>query len=149
MGFGTLDLEPKPGDYDRVRAYSGSSSSGETNVSREETYKLARSLGLPSDAQIISGVDVREVGVLPPTNASTADFAEVCSKTFRAPEAERDLLKLDRGAVASACEQHLFNVSFLSLNFLVFRLLLSAELLIYFAFCFAGPDPEPYPREAW
>jgi hypothetical protein len=112
IGFGSLDLEPKPGDYDRVRAYSGSGSSSETNVSREETYKLARSLGLPSDAQIVSGVDVREVGILPPANASVADFAEVCSKTFRAPEAERDLLKLDRGALVGACEQHLFSVSF-------------------------------------
>lgn len=50
FGFGPLELGSKPKDYDRMQMHTGSSSSGETCVSREETYHIARSLGFPSDS---------------------------------------------------------------------------------------------------
>jgi hypothetical protein len=111
LGFGPVILGSKPGDYDRMRVYSGSSSSEDTNASREETYRVARSLGLASDSSLLSGVNYREVGVLPPPGDASQRYQELCDKAFRMPEAERDLLTVDRSFLSSAMDVHLVNVS--------------------------------------
>lgn len=52
LGFGRLILSPKPGDYGEMRFYAGSSSSGELDSLKEESYRLARSLGVLSDTDM-------------------------------------------------------------------------------------------------
>jgi hypothetical protein len=111
LGFGALTLGSKPGDYDRMQMHTGSSSSGETSVSCEETYRIARSLGFPSDSQLLSGVDYRAIGVLPPPGEASRQYSDMCERTFRLPEAERDLLAVDRSFLSNGLEHHLFNVS--------------------------------------
>ena len=111
FGFGALTLGSKPGDYDRMQMHTGSSSSGETSASCEETYRIARSLGFPSDSQLLSGVDYRAIGVLPPSGEACRQYSDMCERTFRLPEAERDLLAVDRSFLSNGLEHHLFNVS--------------------------------------
>ena len=111
LGFGPIDLGAKPGDYDRVRVYTESSSSDETDMAREAAYRVARSLGFPAGSQVVLGVDINAVGGFPPKNEATARFLEACSRSFRLPQAERDLLKEDRATLTEAAEYHMFQVS--------------------------------------
>jgi hypothetical protein len=65
FGHGELRLSSRLEDYGDMQVYSGSSSSGEMNTAKEETYRIARSLGAPSNSWVIANVDHRAVGLLP------------------------------------------------------------------------------------
>jgi hypothetical protein len=134
LGFGALTLGSKPGDYDRMQMHTGSSSSGETSASCEETYRIARSLGFPSDSQLLSGVDYRAIGVLPPSGEACRQYSDLCERTFRLPEAERDLLAVDRSFLSNGLEHHLFNVS-LTFAFCYFGLIKFSELFVRRCVC--------------
>ena len=58
----------------------------------------------------MSGVDYRAIGVLPPPGEASREYSELCEMTFRLPEAERDLLAVDRSFLSNGLEHHLFNV---------------------------------------
>jgi hypothetical protein len=75
-----------------MRVYLGSSSSGEMSSAKEETYRIARSLGAALNSRVIANVDYRTVGLLP--TPSAASFADACASSFSALEVERDLLKV-------------------------------------------------------
>ena len=51
--------------------YSGSSSSGEMKSAKEETYRIARSLGATSSSQVIANVDYHTIGLLPNPGATS------------------------------------------------------------------------------
>jgi hypothetical protein len=92
--------------------YSGLSSSGEMTTAKEETYKLARALGAPSNSQIIANVDYRAVGLLPKKVA--VHFLDRCAGSFLAPEVERDLLTVPHGSLAKAVNFPCFQCKFLA-----------------------------------
>jgi hypothetical protein len=106
-----LRLISWPEDYGEMRVYSGSSSSGEMNSAKEESYQIARSLGATSSSRVIANVDYCTIGLLPfPCGAS---FADACAGSFSAPEAERDLLKVPNASLIEAVNFHAASVSFL------------------------------------
>lgn len=111
LGFGRLVLGSKPGDYGEMRFYPGSSSSGELDSAKEESYRLARALGVPSDADLACGFNFRDLGLLPPEGAAGAKFSEYCAR-FRFPKVERDLLKVDDAKLVEASEYHMISVSY-------------------------------------
>jgi hypothetical protein len=77
LGFRHLLLAPKPGDYGEMRLYSGSGSSGEMDSAKEESYRIARSLGFLSDAQLACGFDFRNLGLLPVDSSMVSKFFQV------------------------------------------------------------------------
>lgn len=110
LGYGRLVLGSKPRDYVEGRFCTGSSSSGELDSSREESYQLAHALGVSLDADLACGFNFREVGLLPPDTAAGSKFAECCSR-FRALQVERDLLEVEDSKLVEASEYHLISVS--------------------------------------
>ena len=54
FGHGKLRLESRPEDYGEMRVYLGSSSLGEMTPAKEETYRIARVLGVPSNSRVIA-----------------------------------------------------------------------------------------------
>jgi hypothetical protein len=108
FGHGELWLTSRPGDYDEMKVYSGSSSSGEMSPAKEETYRIARSLGAASSSRVIANADLRTVGLLP--DKAVADFADACAGSFVAPEVERDLLKVTDSSLAKAINFHSVSV---------------------------------------
>lgn len=120
LRFGRLVLTPKPGDYGEMRFYSGSSSSGELDSAKEESYRIARSLGVPSDAELACGFNFRDIGLLPASSAAAAKFSEFCGRSFRAPEVERDLIGESESKLVEANEYHLISVSFFPKRLLSF-----------------------------
>ena len=92
-----------------MRVYSGSSASGEMSYAKEETYRIARSLGAASSSRVIANVYHRTVGLLPGRVA--ADFADACASSFTVPEVERDLLKESDSSLAEAVSFHTVSVS--------------------------------------
>ena len=92
FGHGQLRLSSRPKDYGDMRVYLGLSSSSEMNSTKEETYRIAHSLGATSNSRVVANVDYRTVGLLP--NQSAASFIDACIGSFSAPEVERDLLKV-------------------------------------------------------
>ena len=75
LGFDRLVLASKPGDYGEMRFYMGSSSSSEPDSLKEESYRLARSLGVPSDGGMACRFNFHEIGLLPTSNAAAAKFS--------------------------------------------------------------------------
>ena len=65
IGHGELRLSSQPEDYGDMRVYSSSSSSSEMNSVKEETYRIAHSLGATSNSRVVANVDYRTVGLLP------------------------------------------------------------------------------------
>ena len=114
LGYGRLLLESKLGDYGEPRFYSGSSSSEEMDPEKEESYRIARSLRVSSDAQLACGFNFWEIGLLPGDSPATSRFAEFCNE-FAAPEVERDLLGVEDSALVEAANYHLVSVSACSL----------------------------------
>ena len=92
-----------------MRVYLGSSSSGEMTSTKEETYWIARSLGVASNSRVIANVDYCMVGLLP--NTSVASFAVACAGLFLAPEVERGLLKVPNPSLIEAVNFHAASVS--------------------------------------
>ena len=92
FGYVELRLGSRPEDYGEMRVYSGTTSSGEMTSAKEETYRIARSLGASSNSRVVANVDYHTVGLLP--NQSAASFIDACVGSFSAPEVERDLLKV-------------------------------------------------------
>ena len=63
-----------------MRVYLGSSTSSKMSSTKEETYRIARSLGASSNSRVVANVDYHTVGLLP--NPSAASFADACSGSF-------------------------------------------------------------------
>jgi hypothetical protein len=120
-----------------MRVYSGSSSSGEMNSAKEETYRIARSLGIASSSRVIVNVDYRAVGLLP--NQVAAGFADACVGAFSAPEVERDLLKVPNSSLIKAVNFHDASVSILLLICAPFAACCLATALYVFHFDFRRP----------
>ena len=59
-----------------MRVYSGLSSSGEISYAKEETYRIARSLGVASSSWVIANVDHCTIGLLP--DKAMVEFADAC-----------------------------------------------------------------------
>lgn len=53
FGHGELLLQSKPEDYGEMQVYSGSSSSSEMSLAKEETYRIDRSLGADSRSRVV------------------------------------------------------------------------------------------------
>lgn len=99
---------------------------------KEESYHLARSLGVPSKADMACGFNYHEIGLLPTNSAMAAKFSKCCYH-FRAPEVERDLLDVDDAKLAEASDYHLISVSLVRRFFLDrFALNLSTILVLFF-----------------
>jgi hypothetical protein len=79
-------------------------------TAKEETCKLARALGAPSNSRIIANVDYRAVGLLP--EKAAVDFADRCTGSFSAPEVKRDLLTVPHGSLTEAVNFHASGVNF-------------------------------------
>ena len=77
---------------------------------KEESYRLARSLGVPSDADMACGFNFHEIGLLPTGSVVAAKFSEYCSH-FHALEVKRDLLDVEDAKLAKANDYHLISVS--------------------------------------
>ena len=92
-----------------MRVYLGSSSSGEMNSTKQETYRIARSLGAASNSRVVTNMDYRTVGLLP--NPSAASFIFACAGSFSAPKVERDLLKVPNLSLIEAVNFHAASVS--------------------------------------
>ena len=78
MGHGPLILGAKEGDYGEPRFYSGLSSSGKTDPMSEESYRIARSLGVASEANLAYGFNFCQIGILSGENSDTAKFSKQC-----------------------------------------------------------------------
>ena len=109
FGHGELRLSSHPEDYSEMRVYLGSSSSSEMNSMKEETYRIAHSLGVASTLWVIAKVDYRVIGLL--LSLSGASFADACAGSFLAPEVERDLLKVPNSSLIEAVNFHAASVS--------------------------------------
>jgi hypothetical protein len=92
LGHGPLILGAKEGDYGEPLFYLGLSLPGETDPAREESYRIARSLGAASKANLAYGFDFCQIGMLPGENSDAAKFTEHCQKDLVTTEMERDLL---------------------------------------------------------
>ena len=79
------------------------------NSTKQETYRIARSLGAASNSQVIASVDHHTIGLLP--NQSAASFADACVGSFLAPEVERDLLKVPNLSLIEVVNFHAASVS--------------------------------------
>lgn len=101
LGFDRLDLSVDLGDYGEPRFYTGSSSSGEMGPRKERSYRLARALGVSSNANLACGFNLNELG-----------FAEYCYCSHLLPEVEWDLLQVDGSALAEAASYHAIGVRF-------------------------------------
>lgn len=88
-----MQLSSWPEDYGDMRVYLGSSSSGKMSVTKEETYRIARYLGVASSSWVIVNVDHRTIGLLP--DKATVEFADACAGSFAALEVEREPLEGD------------------------------------------------------
>ena len=71
--------------------YMGSSSSREPDSLKEESYHLACSLGVLSDADMVCRFNFCEIGLLPSDSTTATKFSKCCSR-FSALEVKRDLL---------------------------------------------------------
>lgn len=109
FGHVELLLRSRPEDYGEMRVYSGPSSSGEMGSAKEETYRIARSLGIGSWSRLVGNEDYRAVGLLPSQEAVA--FADSCSESFAAPELERDILKVPDTTLMEAANYHAISVS--------------------------------------
>ena len=92
-----------------MRVYSGSSSSDKMNFVKEETYRIARSLGATLNCWVVANVDYRTVGLL--RTPSSTSFVDSCTGSFLAPEVERDLLKVSNSSLIEAVNFHAASVS--------------------------------------
>ena len=92
MGHGPLISGAKEGDYGEPRFYSGLSLSVETDPMREESYRIARSLGAALEANLACNFNFHQIGILPGKDNDATKFAKQCAKALVALEMERDLL---------------------------------------------------------
>ena len=92
LGHSPLILGAKEGDYGEPCFYLELNSSGEMDLAREESYRIACSLGAASEANLACGFDFRRARTLSGENSDAARFAEHCHKALVAPGMERDLL---------------------------------------------------------
>ena len=104
-----LRLGSRPEEYGEMRVYSGSSSSSKMNSMKEETYRIARSLGDASNSRVITNVDHRTVGLLP--GKAAADFTDACASSFTALEVERDLMRVPKSSLIEVVNFHAASVS--------------------------------------
>ena len=111
LGHGPLILGVKEGDYGEPCFYSGLSLSGETDCMREESYRIACSLGATSEMNLAYNFNFHQIGILPSKDFNAANFAEQCQKALVAPKMERDLLYVEESMLAEATSFHLASVS--------------------------------------
>ena len=107
-----------------MRVYSGLSSPGEMNSTKEETYRIARSLGAVSSSRVFANMDYRTINLLP--NSGGASLADVCTGSFSALELERDLLKVPNSSLVDVVNFHAASVSGYVFIYIRFCCLLSA-----------------------
>ena len=93
-----------------MRFYTGSRSSSEPDSLKKESYRLARSLGVPSDADMAYGFNFLEIGVLPTDSAVAAKFSE-CYSRFCTPEVERYFFDVEDAKLVKANDYHLISIS--------------------------------------
>lgn len=110
LGFGRLVLGSKPGDYGEMRFYTGSCSSSELDSTKEESYRLARALGVSSDADLACDFNFCDIGLLPPDRAKSEKFSKYCFH-FHIPKVQRDLLEVEDAKLAEASEYHTISLS--------------------------------------
>ena len=111
MGHGPLILGAKEEDYGEPHFYSGLSSLGETDPMREESYRIARSLGAASEANLACGFNFRQIGILSGENSDTVELAEQCHKALITPEMERNHLEVRDSTLKEAASFHLASMS--------------------------------------
>ena len=87
-------------------------------LTKEETYRIARALGLPSNSGVIAHVDYRTVGLMP--DKAATDFVDSCAGSFSALEVERDLLKVPHASLAEAVNFHATSMSIVTCISLIF-----------------------------
>jgi hypothetical protein len=92
-----------------MQVYSWSSASSKMNSMKEETYRIARSLGAASNSRVIANVDHHTVGLL--SNQSAASFVDACAGSFLALEVKRGLLKVPNSSLIEAVNFHAASVS--------------------------------------
>lgn len=109
FGHGPLVLDSRSDDYGEVCVYSDGSSPDEPSPAQEESYRIARSLGAASSAQVLAKVDYVEAGLLP--GRLGLEFAEQCSSAFVAPEVECDVLSVSTPDLLDAINFHAISVS--------------------------------------
>jgi len=109
FGHGEPRLSSWLEDYGDMWVYLGSSSSSKMNSAKEETYRIARSLGAVSSSRVFANMDYRTINLLP--NSGGASLADVCTGSFSALELERDLLKVPNSSHAYALNFHAASVS--------------------------------------
>ena len=117
-----------------MQVYSGSSSSGDMNSTKEETYRIARALGALSDSWVIANVDYHTISLLP--DKTTTDFSNACVGSFSALEVERDLLKVPHSSLAEAVNFHAASVSAWFLSSIHFFPLLPFSKYCFFDLAF-------------
>ena len=110
MGFSHLIIALKIGHYGEMRFYMGSSSSGEPDSLKEESYHLAHSLGVPLDANMACEFNLCEIGLHPTGSTVAAKFSK-CYSRFHAHEVERGLLNVEDAKLAEANDYHLISVN--------------------------------------
>lgn len=115
FGHGFLDLNSCSGGYGEMRVYSGGSTPDEMSPTREESYRIARSLGAESQARVVAIVNYFEAEMLPSREGLA--FAEQCSGAYIVPEAERDLVSAPGSELLDTLNIHAISVSFFGLNF--------------------------------
>jgi hypothetical protein len=123
FGHGELRLSSRPGDYGDMQVYSGLSSSGKMNSAKEETYRIACSLGAVLSSRVIANVDYRAIRLLP--NPGVASFTDACAGLFSALELRRDLLKVPNLSLIDAVNFHAASVSgyvFICIHFTIYFL---------------------------
>ena len=79
------------------------------DLAKEETYRIACSLGVNSWSHLVGSVNYREIRMMPSREA--AEFADFCSESFSNPELERDILKEPDTALMEASNYHVVSVS--------------------------------------
>ena len=94
------------------------------NSTKEETYRIARSLGATSSSRVFANMDYRTIGLLP--NSGGASFADMCTGSFSALELERDLLKVPNLSLVDVVNFHVASVSGYVCIYICFAILLFA-----------------------
>ena len=87
MGHGPLILGVKEGDYGEPHFYSGLSSSGKTDPAREESYQIAHSIGVGSEANLACGFNFCQIGIL---SGENFDAAKICQTVSQGSGGPRD-----------------------------------------------------------
>jgi len=79
------------------------------DLAKEETYRIACSLGVNSRSHLAGSVNYCDIGMMPSREA--AEFADFCGESFSNPELERDILKEPDTALMEASNYHVVSMS--------------------------------------